>query len=31
MRDLCYEWPVLNRIFRQAALMDKMMEQVINP
>jgi hypothetical protein len=28
MSDLCYEWPVLNRIFRQAALMDKMMERV---
>ena len=28
MSDLCYGWPVYNRIFRQAELMDRMMEHV---
>lgn len=28
MSDFCYDWPALNRIFRQAALMDRMMAQV---
>jgi hypothetical protein len=28
MSDLCYSRPMLNRIFRQAELMDRMMERV---
>lgn len=28
MSDFCYGWPVYNRIFRQAELMDRMMEHV---
>ncbi len=28
MNDFCYSWPVFNRIFHQAELMDRMMEAV---
>lgn len=28
MSDFCYSWPVFNRVFRQAEVMDRMMERV---
>ena len=28
MSDFCYGWPVFNRVFRQAALMDRAMERM---
>ena len=28
MSDFCYGWPVYNRVFRQAELMDRMMERM---
>lgn len=28
MSDFCYGWPALNRIFRQAELMDRMIERI---
>ena len=28
MSDSCYSWPIFNRVFRQAELMDRMMERV---
>jgi len=28
MSDFCYSWPMLNRIFQQAELMDRMMMRV---
>ncbi len=32
MSDFCYSWPMLNRVFRQAELMDRMMGRVgVNP
>jgi len=32
MSDFCYSWPMFNRIFHQAELMDRMMELVgVNP
>ncbi len=28
MSDFCYGWPILSRVFRQSALMDRMMAKV---
>ena len=28
MSDFCYSWPLFNRVFRQAARMDRMMDRV---
>ena len=27
MTDFCFEWPIFNRVLRQAAMMDRMMQR----